>query len=212
MSPSPHLEKEEEFSRKLGYNEPHTPRFERWISAFLKGKDKSVRILDIGCANGNVLKVLSDGGFCNLTGIEQSKSAIAKAKQYGRIIRHDLENPLPLRDVSFDIAIAKDVCEHIMRIEQFISEAHRVLKPGGMLIIGGPNLKSLYHRMRIMLGRTSHTSINFGVVHVRWVSYDIFGKWLRPYFDTKPQVFEWYARPFPTLLARSCNIICIKKG
>ena len=207
-----HIVKEEEFMRRERNGiQSVTPKFNKWFESFMEGKNKSLKIVDLGCGNGNVLKLLKGMGFRNLTGVELSEGMIRHSMAYAKIKRHDLESPLPFPGGSFDLAIAKDICEHIINIEQFISEASRILKPGGVLVIGGPNLKSIYHRLRILMGNTEHISINFGIAHMRWVSYDIFRRWLGPYFTFKPVIFEWYARATPNLLARSCNIICVKK-
>jgi len=206
-----HLEKEEEFMKGRGHKEPPNRKFDQWFAAFMEPRDRSLNIADLGCGNGNTLKLLRGMGFENLTGVEYSEPMIAQSRNFAEIVKHDLEYPLPFGDGSFDLVVAKDICEHLINVEQLISESHRILKPGGVMVIGGPNLKSIYHRMRILGGNTSHISINFGVAHMRWVSHDTFEKWLGPYFSFEPVVFEWYAKIKPNLLARSCNFVCFKK-
>lgn len=208
-----HIEKEEEFMRKnRNCAEPLYHQFNKWLEKFMGDSDRKLKIIDIGCGNGNILSIMKRMGFRNVTGVEISEQMIKQSKKYAKIVKHDLEYPLPFHENIFDIAIADNVCEHIINMEQLISEINRILKPGGILIIGGPNLKSLYHRLRILSGNTNHISINFGIAHMRWVSYDIFEKMLNPYFDIRPVIFQWYAKLWPNLLARSCNMICTKKS
>jgi SAM-dependent methyltransferase len=50
---------------------------------------------------------------------------------------------LPFKDQSFDIVAAYQVLEHISEPKQALAEMLRVLKPGGMLCVVGPNLLSV---------------------------------------------------------------------
>ncbi len=53
----------------------------------------------------------------------------------------DLNEGVPfLDDASFDTVLLTDVLEHIYKPAQLVAEAHRVLRPGGHLIIGVPFL------------------------------------------------------------------------
>ena len=47
--------------------------------------------------------------------------------------------PLPFADTSFDWVITFQVIEHIRRDGEFVREIHRVLRPGGQLIVTTPN-------------------------------------------------------------------------
>ena len=47
--------------------------------------------------------------------------------------------PLPFADASFDWVITFQVIEHIRRDGEFVREIHRVLRPGGQLIVTTPN-------------------------------------------------------------------------
>ncbi len=49
--------------------------------------------------------------------------------------------PLPFDDASFDTVISFQVVEHIRKDKDLIREIHRVLRPGGRLIISTPNIK-----------------------------------------------------------------------
>lgn len=46
---------------------------------------------------------------------------------------------LPLPDASFDVAYANSVMEHVRGWREALSEAHRVLRPGGLLFVGTTN-------------------------------------------------------------------------
>lgn len=49
-------------------------------------------------------------------------------------IVHDLEKPIPLSNNSFDSVLLMNVLEHVYNKSQLISEANRLLKPGGKLL------------------------------------------------------------------------------
>lgn len=56
----------------------------------------------------------------------------------------NLEEPMPLESNSADLIFADNVFEHIDKILQLIQECHRVLKPGGRLIVIVPYFKSKF--------------------------------------------------------------------
>jgi predicted SAM-dependent methyltransferase len=60
------------------------------------------------------------------------------------ILLHDLSKPLPWPDASADCIYTSHTLEHLRREdgERLIAECHRVLKPGGVLRIVVPDLKT----------------------------------------------------------------------
>lgn len=55
-------------------------------------------------------------------------------------IVHDLEIPLPLSDASYDHVLLMNVLEHIFNYRQLLTEAARIVKPGGSVVIAVPYL------------------------------------------------------------------------
>ena len=51
-----------------------------------------------------------------------------------RFIAHDLHEPLPLDDASFDAVVSGLVLEHLGDLPGFFAEAHRVLRPAGRAV------------------------------------------------------------------------------
>lgn len=80
-----------------------------------------------------------------------------------------------IADNSFDFAVTFQVIEHIQDDRSFISEIHRVLKPGGMLLLTTPNrLMSLtrnpWHiREYTAAELAAHVGISFKKVEVKGV-------------------------------------------
>lgn len=101
------------------------------------------KILDIGCANGEFLKLMKQNGFKNLYGIDLSENYVNKAKEnsYMNIKMGDALN-IPFEDNMFDICYLDQVLEHLLDPKLAIKEAYRVLKKDGYLCISVPNAKS----------------------------------------------------------------------
>lgn len=53
-------------------------------------------------------------------------------------INHDLELPLPVPDNTYDHALLINILEHIYEYRQLLAEAHRILRPGGSVVIMVP--------------------------------------------------------------------------
>lgn len=51
----------------------------------------------------------------------------------------DLRNPLPFHSATVDAVYSHHVIEHLPNIEAHFREVYRILKPGGVYRIGGPN-------------------------------------------------------------------------
>lgn len=109
---------------------------------------KGGRALEIGCGTGALLKLLSDALF-SVSGIELSRRAV----EYSRNVfgLHDIFEGT-LDDVTFDsnlfdLVYAWHVIEHVRSIDSFVSEVHRILKPGGLFWIGTENFANATYRM-----------------------------------------------------------------
>lgn len=61
------------------------------------------------------------------------------------IIYHDLRKKLPYKDGTVDAIFHEHFIEHLTKTEAefFLAECHRVLKPGGIMRVGWPDLKRL---------------------------------------------------------------------
>jgi len=88
-------------------------------------------ILDVGCGDGSILRSLLAAGYQNLHGLEISKYAVARLGREGlRAYLGSLAH-MPFRDAFFDVVIASQVLEHVIRRRRFALQVRRVLKPGG---------------------------------------------------------------------------------
>ena len=96
-------------------------------------------ILDLGCGNGSILRFLKQRGYSNLHGLEGSRFACDRLEASGISMHCGRLPRIPRPDTSFDVVIASQVLEHVIRRTLFLSEIARVLKPEGRALIFVPN-------------------------------------------------------------------------
>lgn len=96
-------------------------------------------ILDIGCGNGSMLRYFKQRGYVYLHGLEISSYAIERLGAEGIEMHFGVLPSIPLPDAMFDVVIASQVLEHIVRRGRFLKEIRRVLKPGGRAFVFVPD-------------------------------------------------------------------------
>jgi len=119
----------------------------------VKGKVDSV--LDLGCGFGGIT-LLTQGyfGASRVYGVDRTEATLAKAKARGvqtMCLNLDHE-PVPLDDSQLDLVVCNGVIEHLSFYDNAITEAHRLLKSNGYLVISMPNLGNYIQRISLLLG------------------------------------------------------------
>lgn len=100
-------------------------------------------VLDIGFAGqkgmlpGYFPLVYSNRPGVHLFGLDWNQDAVVERAQPGSLVGD--ASALPIRPDSVDCVIMGEFLEHHVAIERFLTEAQRVLKPGGVLLITTPN-------------------------------------------------------------------------
>jgi SAM-dependent methyltransferase len=104
-----------------------------------------LRILDAGCGTGALLDRLEGQPGVEVFGLDFSGQALAYTRQRGHVhlVQGDLTR-LPFPDGTFDVITALDVVEHIREDQRALQEVHRVLRPGGVLLISVPAFRCLW--------------------------------------------------------------------
>jgi SAM-dependent methyltransferase len=119
-----------------------------WIDGFTDGADPEYTeqilplaadelagrrdVLDVGCGDGQVARVLAEGG-AHVVGVDPTwnQITVAAARAGGPAYARAAAAELPFASASFDAAVACLVFEHIDDLDGAISEVARVLRPGG---------------------------------------------------------------------------------
>ena len=106
-------------------------------------KNKGLKILDVGCGTGIVIKRLEKYG--DTFGIDISNKAIEFCKK--RNIKNILKAnaiKIPFSNDNFNLVVSLDVLEHIKHDNNSISEIYRVLKKDGIALLTVPAFNFLW--------------------------------------------------------------------
>jgi SAM-dependent methyltransferase len=113
------------------------------------------RFLDVGCGDGRFTAFLKNvAGADEAHGVELSPSGVEKARKHG-ILAACVDvgtERLPCADGFFDAVFAGEIIEHLVDPDHLLEEIHRVLAPGGFLVLTTPNLAALHNRLALLLG------------------------------------------------------------
>jgi len=136
------------------------------------------KVLDFGSGSGYGTHRIA--GECDhIIGIDISADAVnfansrykASNLEYLKIDKIEVA-PLPFADNSFDTVISFQVIEHIHRVDLYLKEIKRVLKPAGTLIIATPDRET-----RLFPGQRP-----WNLYHLFEYSPDTFSKAISPVF------------------------------
>jgi len=118
---------------------------ERHTAFLSRGLAPGARVLDVGCGRGVILGPLADKGF-EVHGLEISAEAARGADPRAEIRIAESLKAAEYRSDSFDEVIIWHVLEHVSDPVGTLREIHRILKPGGRLVVAVPNFSSLQAR------------------------------------------------------------------
>ncbi len=111
------------------------------------GLPRGTKVLDAPCGSGALALALVENGF-EVWGADIEPNAQAWLGE--RFRAADLNAALPWPAASFDLLLCIEGIEHLENRFHFLREAHRLLAPGGRLVITTPNTLSLRSRVRFL--------------------------------------------------------------
>jgi SAM-dependent methyltransferase len=165
-------------------NDPRiAPNFSGWIRASLRsggGKNRVLRyILDHAPSGGAPPRILDVGAqFGSLTVYAVKLGCRAAAVDYGPAAKAFQKvaadqgvdckecdvgaEALPFPDNQFDFVTYTDVMEHhSFSPKRVLQEIHRVLAPGGRVIVVTPNHASIYNRLKLLFGGSVNDDFDY---------------------------------------------------
>lgn len=110
---------------------PHNPVF-----------SQAGNFLDFGCGSGRYLQLMARRGW-NVHGVEPSQAGALAARTAGFDVFHSTLRESDFPSGPFDYVRSNHSFEHIPNSIEVLRDIHRILRPGGKLFIGIPNIDSL---------------------------------------------------------------------
>ncbi|MCX6950761.1 MAG: class I SAM-dependent methyltransferase [Verrucomicrobia bacterium] len=118
----------------------YAPNFRRWMSVELRDLPATTPVIEVGCGDASFTTDLARH-FSNVTAIDISAGQIAeniKAFPGIKFLQHDVSERFPFPDASFEVVWCSEVLEHLFDPEFALREMHRILRPGGRLLVTVP--------------------------------------------------------------------------
>jgi len=119
------------------------------------GHARVLTVLDAGCGDGINLVGLRGAAahqdlLINLFGLDYNPLRLARARRAAPQVRLQQGSlySLPFAGDRFDVVLCNHVIEHVPDATRALAELSRVLRPGGLLILGVPNEGCLMGRAR----------------------------------------------------------------
>lgn len=141
------------------------------------------RILDIAAGVGYAAQRIHEQYPADLLCNDISPTCLTSLGKLGlATVSFDLDDPeqaFPLPDGHFDAIIALAIIEHILHLDHFMKEIHRILEDGGYLYMMAPNYGALAYLSRFVLaGKSFHDPLSKSSVdryefyaHIRYFTY-----------------------------------------
>jgi 2-polyprenyl-3-methyl-5-hydroxy-6-metoxy-1,4-benzoquinol methylase len=112
----------------------------------LTGPPNGRRLLDVGCYTGIFVEIATRHGW-EAWGVEPSCWAVEHAHAQGlHVVQGTLETT-DLPEAHFDLVTMWDVIEHVTDPRGTLQQAHRLLKPDGLLVVHTIDIDSIFARL-----------------------------------------------------------------
>lgn len=85
-------------------------------------------LLDYGCGSGHFLKLCRESGFSQIAGYDAYSEDFADAS---------------VLDTQYDLVMSQDVLEHVESPREHLETLGKLVRPGGLVIVGTPNASAI---------------------------------------------------------------------
>jgi len=110
-------------------------------------------VLELAAAGG-ALGLRLAGRACRVVLSDVERQALPRPGECVSCVAFDAAARFPFRGEVFDGLLMGELIEHLYDPVALVRECHRVLRPGGALVLTTPNLATLQDRLRFLLGRS----------------------------------------------------------
>jgi len=122
----------------------------RALGRMVDPADESVRFLDAGCFEGELLDTIAQETAWKTYGLEANAKAVREARDRGHTVFESYVEDAPLavpESQRFDVIFLGQVIEHLNEPVKAVMALTQLLEPGGLLVMSTPNLDSAQVRM-----------------------------------------------------------------
>ena len=125
-------------------------REDAFISLF---SDKGDVLLGLGCSYRELTcRVGEHITAQRIMAIDLEDNLSPASRERIQLMRSDIDLPFPLPDETVDVVSADQIIEHLDNPDNFFTELHRVLKPGGYAVVCTENLSAFHNLASLLLG------------------------------------------------------------
>ena len=122
--------------------------FDKYVRPIVPPGERSrLRLLDVGCFNGDFLEQCRNEGFEDVHGYEINETAKNTLKSKGiDFLETDFLTIGAIDTIPYDIISMLDFIEHVSDPLGYLSKAFELLKKGGVLVVTSPDSSSILAR------------------------------------------------------------------
>lgn len=124
------------------------------LSSGIKEKINGLKMIEIGCGTGNILRFLKSKGL-DMEGADTSLPALNLCKKRADVPLYRIDpkkRTLPFLGESYDIIGLFDVLEHVEKDQVLLDEVYRICKRNGKIIITVPANKHIWSYFDVLSG------------------------------------------------------------
>ena len=201
-------------------HDPYTHANPFFVSAVLESR-VSAAILDVGCWNGTLGRVLAHVPGMAIDGVERDREQAEHARRTGYRTVYCLDlnlDSIRTIDRQYDFIFFGDVLEHLQNPLKILQDSRALLSPNGKTLVSLPNIAFLTCRLNHLLGRWNYA--DYGIMdrtHLRFFTkrsmiellreagYDV--EWIEGYVGLSgyPWIIRaplrWLGKVWPSLFA-----------